>query len=372
MELNKPKVLIITDWYFPGYKAGGPIQSIHRLANQLKDDLDLMIITRDRDLQSEVKYSGIKLDAWFAQNGYQVLYCSKEQELDFIRKELERNSFDKIYLNSFFSLRYSLYPLFLAYRMGVLKKIVLAPRGMLGEGALKIKALRKRALISVFKLFRIHKKIVFHSTDKSETSSIKNVFHGRINVAEIGNFPVKVSDQKHAPKTGEAKFVFASRISPKKNLHFLLRILFGTNFDLSVYGAIDDNQYEVQCRKYLTDYVSLNDAITPEDLMKVFHEKHFFILPTLNENFGHAIIEALACGCPVIISDQTPWNDLESFGAGWVISLVDEDRWRSVINMANVMDKADYLRMSERAKEYVSTKFNFDELRQQYLNLFSE
>jgi len=301
-----------------------------------------------------------------------VLYCSKQQELDFIKKELEKKSHDKVYLNSFFSFRYSLFPLFHAYRNGMLKKIILAPRGMLGEGALKIKPLKKKFLIVVFKLLRIHQEIVFHSTDKSETSSIRKVFQGNINVAEIGNFPAKVSEQKHLPKSDEAKFVFASRISPKKNLHFLLRILFGTNINLSVFGAIDDKQYEVQCRKYLTDYVSLNDAITPEDLMKVFHEKHFFILPTLNENFGHAIIEALACGCPVIISDQTPWNDLESFGAGWVISLADEDRWKLVISMANGMEQSDYLRMSERAKEYVSSKFNFAELRQQYLKLFSE
>ena len=63
---------------------------------------------------------------------------------------------------------------------------------------------------------------------------------------------------------------------------------------------------------------------------------------TSGENFGHAIIEALACGCPVIISDQTPWNDLESFGAGWVIPLDDEKRWKSVINMANVMDSESF------------------------------
>ncbi|MDP4843472.1 MAG: hypothetical protein NWR83_03355, partial [Salibacteraceae bacterium] len=168
MESNKPKVLIITDWYFPGYKAGGPIQSVHRLANQLSEKVDLKIITRDRDLHSEAKYSRIKSDTWFSQDGYQVLYCSKQQELDFIKKELEKKSHDKVYLNSFFSFRYSLFPLFHAYRIGMLKKVILAPRGMLGEGALKIKALKKSVLISGFKFLRIHKKIIFHSTDKSE------------------------------------------------------------------------------------------------------------------------------------------------------------------------------------------------------------
>ena len=37
-----------------------------------------------------------------------------------------------------------------------------------------------------------------------------------------------------------------------------------------------------------------------------------FLLPTGGENFGHAIFEALSCGVPVLISDQTPWRGLEA------------------------------------------------------------
>ncbi|EJL6444735.1 hypothetical protein NMS18_002445, partial [Vibrio cholerae] len=49
---------------------------------------------------------------------------------------------------------------------------------------------------------------------------------------------------------------------------------------------------------------------------------HVFLLPTLNENYGHAIVEAMVNSNIVIISDNTPWNELNNFG-GLAISLDD-------------------------------------------------
>lgn len=56
-----------------------------------------------------------------------------------------------------------------------------------------------------------------------------------------------------------------------------------------------------------------------------------FLFPTLGENYGHVIFEALAAGCPVIVSDQTPWQDLEKREVGWVIPLADQQRYCQVI-----------------------------------------
>ena len=56
-----------------------------------------------------------------------------------------------------------------------------------------------------------------------------------------------------------------------------------------------------------------------------------FLLPTRGENYGHVIAEALAAGCPVAVSDRTPWGKIEEEGAGWVVPLDDERRWKSVI-----------------------------------------
>ncbi len=46
-----------------------------------------------------------------------------------------------------------------------------------------------------------------------------------------------------------------------------------------------------------------------------------FFLPTLGENFGHVIYEALSAGLPVLLSDQTPWGQVNAQGAGWCFPL---------------------------------------------------
>jgi glycosyltransferase involved in cell wall biosynthesis len=48
-----------------------------------------------------------------------------------------------------------------------------------------------------------------------------------------------------------------------------------------------------------------------------------FFLPTLGENYGHVIVEALQAGLPILISDQTPWRDLKDRGIGLDLALTD-------------------------------------------------
>ena len=44
-------------------------------------------------------------------------------------------------------------------------------------------------------------------------------------------------------------------------------------------------------------------------------------LPTFAENYGHSIVEALSVGTPMLISDNSPWKNLQEKGFGWEISL---------------------------------------------------
>ena len=61
------------------------------------------------------------------------------------------------------------------------------------------------------------------------------------------------------------------------------------------------------------------------------HGYDLMLLPTFDENYGHAIAEALAAGCPPLISDRTPWRDLEPKGVGWDLPLDDTSAFREVV-----------------------------------------
>ena len=86
--------------------------------------------------------------------------------------------------------------------------------------------------------------------------------------------------------------------------------------------------------------------------MEVFQNYHLFFFPTLGENFGHVIIEALVAGCPILISDQTPWRNLETAGVGWDIPLDQPEKFTELLQQCVDMDNASMQEFSARAMEY--------------------
>lgn len=89
-----------------------------------------------------------------------------------------------------------------------------------------------------------------------------------------------------------------------------------------------------------------------------------FFFPTLGENYGHVISEALVSGCPVIISTETPWNDLSKKRVGWDIPLNDKKKYIEIINKCVKMNQEDFQEMSIKAFEYAKNssalQYNID------------
>jgi len=85
--------------------------------------------------------------------------------------------------------------------------------------------------------------------------------------------------------------------------------------------------------------VSLGGDYLPSQAQDLAAQFDIFVLPTLGENFGHAIAEALSVGCPVIVTDTTPWSFIDGRG-GFIVSDVKQIGSRL----------ADYLHLSHRAQ----------------------
>ena len=145
--MAKKKILVAIDWYLPGYKAGGPIRSCANIISNLKDDFDFSVVTSDTDFSDNTPYSSVKSDRWNTLNdGTRVYYFSSA---GFSYKAMEelilQEKPDIIYMNSFFSRQFTLAPLRVIRKKKLKCKAIIAPRGMLGAGALAIKPLKKSA-----------------------------------------------------------------------------------------------------------------------------------------------------------------------------------------------------------------------------------
>jgi len=145
---------------------------------------------------------------------------------------------------------------------------------------------------------------------------------------------------------GTVRFVFVSRISPKKNLDGALRMLANCAGDitLEIYGPEDDAGYAAKCRLAVPPNIKVEwrGALPYERISEAFDTAHFLLFPTHGENFGHVIFEALACGRPVLLSDQTPWQEVEDYGVGWCTPLSDTERWTAILQKCVDMKTLDF------------------------------
>ena len=109
-----------------------------------------------------------------------------------------------------------------------------------------------------------------------------------------------------------------------------------------------------------------------EDIISVFNKHHVFLFPTLGENFGHVISEALIGGCPVIISDQTPWRNLEEAQVGWDIKLNCTQKFIESIQKCVDLDEDRYRQLSTNAFNFGKSLSNNTADINQSIQMFSD
>ena len=107
----------------------------------------------------------------------------------------------------------------------------------------------------------------------------------------------------------------------------------------------------------------------PSELGPHFQAAHYLLSSTTQENFGHSIVEAWAHGCPVLISDRTPWRGLEAHNVGWDWPL-DESEWQAGLNDALTLNHAEWEAKSREARAYFSDRVQSAEAERANLALF--
>jgi glycosyltransferase involved in cell wall biosynthesis len=102
----------------------------------------------------------------------------------------------------------------------------------------------------------------------------------------------------------------------------------------------------------------------------VLSKHHLFFLPTCGENFGHVILEALLAGCPVLISDQTPWRNLQAKGVGWDLPLDSVTPFQQAIHECVAMDDMEFRKVSKQARLFGSAAIKTSDTAAQNREMF--
>ena len=370
------------DWFAPGYRAGGPIQSCVNVALALKEDFSIYVLTTDTDLGESEPYSGIVPNVWTTtiDPAVNVFYIRK-REIGYrqIKSVIEDIKPDFLYLNSMYSVFFVQMPLWMKITGQIKSKIILCPRGALYDSALSVKRYKKLPFLRLWRMLGIDKIITFHATNERESMSIHQNFPNS-EIVVAGNFPsMRQKDFMSCFKQkGVLNLLYISRIHPIKNLLLVISALekVKSKVSLSIIGPTEELEYWENCKRALA---KLPDNITwtfegpieSSKLPEFLLANHLYILPTKGENFGHTIFEAFVAGRPVLISDQTPWLGLQKEGVGWDLPLSNEEAFSASIDFAAGWSQDEFDAYARASWSYAAKYVREIGLKQQYFELFS-
>jgi glycosyltransferase involved in cell wall biosynthesis len=367
----------MTDWFSPAYRAGGPVQSVFRISQQLKYDFEIYILTSNRDLGvvlNEVSPGNhfVNLD------GIQICYTSPEKlTYAFIKAQYDYIRPDSLFLNGIFNKYFSFFLLRFLTEISN-PTLIVSARGMLRSSAISQKVFKKRIFILFLRLFSISKKVIFHCTSEDEVCDAKQYFGKNAKTVVIPNIPFVLS--KYTPRTKKQlfKLLYASRIHPIKNLIFILNTLktLKEQIIFTIIGDIEDEGYfnlilELCEQLPKNIVIDIKAGMPHEQLMSEMIKHHVFILPTLGENFGHSIYEALINGLPVILSDQTPWRNLENQKIGFDLPLYEPKKFTNAISFFANQSENEWREWSYNAHQFAINFYNAQNFKSEYSNLFN-
>jgi glycosyltransferase involved in cell wall biosynthesis len=358
---GKPTVLVLLGAFWPGNDASGPNQSFLSMARALSGTFSFRVVALDRPTYSSDQRPA-ELGRWHEQDGNTVRYVTHSSlgARDLL-EVLRGTDYDVVMLNGFFDHRLTI-PSLLLRRLGRIpsRPTILSTRGEFAEGALSLKSGRKRTYLTLARRLGLHRDIFLHATGPREAEDIKGVYpysRGVLVAPIIRQLAALPAPCETGPRLGPLRLAFLGRITPVKNLDFALGVLNKVRSPVvfHIFGPIQDADYWQECQRIiqtLPSNVSVmhKGEIANATVPAVLAGYDLLLLPTLGENFGHAILDALEAGLPVLISDRTPFQDLERHGAGWSLPLEGPGRFAEAIETIAALSEDERLRLRAAAR----------------------
>jgi glycosyltransferase involved in cell wall biosynthesis len=196
-----------------------------------------------------------------------------------------------------------------------------------------------------------------------------------VDLAEFDALPAPGTFRARFPEIGERPVVlFLSRVHRKKGLDLLIPAFAraDTGDAALVIAGPDDRGYLATTRELVSSFgleadVVFTGILRGQERLAAFVDADFFVLPSYQENFGVAVVEALAAGVPVIISDQVNIHrEITAAGVGCVVPTEVEPLAASIT--AWIADPASRQAAAGRAHAFVRDRYDWQRIAERWLD----
>ena len=256
--------------------------------------------------------------------------------------------------------------------------LVVSPRGMLAPEALAFSRWKKRAFWALVQGQVIRDAACIHVTSEQEYEEIRG-FGLANTVAIIPNgidLPELAAAQSAEPAV-ERIVLSLGRIHPKKGLARLVHAWSKVearypDWRLRIAGPPElghDNELRALAVSLGLTRISVEGPIYGEAKTVAYRYADVFALPTLNENFGLTVAEALAAGTPVISTKGAPWGGLEREGCGWWIEQGIEPLAAALAH-AMALPREALKAIGDKGRKWMARDFSWDYVGSSMLDVY--
>jgi glycosyltransferase involved in cell wall biosynthesis len=349
---ERPVVLVLSGYFREGFETG-PTQSLLGMVRALSDRFRFRVIAE--------AVEGDVPGQWSSAYGVDRLPLRRGRFGPIgLRRAMRETPHQLVMAVSFFDYRFTILPLAL-HRLRLVPKspMLLSPRGEFSAGALSKGRLKKRVYVALAKAAGLLRGVALLATTEMEARDIRSRLRPSGPIYLSSNIRTVPPLPPHPPrKPGEPlRIAFLSRIDRMKNLLFAFDVLAesGVEAEFHIFGGVFHEDYWQRCLARIERMpahvkVVAHGSIPQAKVIETLARQDLFFLPTLGENFSHAIAEALLSGTPVLISDQTPWRRLAERGAGWDLPLSDPGAFVDAVRRFDALSASEVQRLREGAR----------------------
>lgn len=373
------KILQVNASYKPAYIYGGPTMSVSKLSEELaKAGCGIEVFTTTANGTAELAVTpGESIDV----DGVKVTYFKRltrdhtHYSPELLKAVLKRvRDFDVVHIHAWWNL-VSVLACRVAIKQGI--PVVVSPRGTLSDYSFSKKNSLPKKLIHGFLGKSLLNKSFMHVTSDREKRAMEKL----VGVKKIYNIPnfVDIPAEIRVPAHSDCehlKILFLSRVDEKKGLELLFHALRDISMSYRLTIAGDGDSEYISSLKSLAEHNGLTPYVDwigfqREHKFDVLREHDLLVLPSYDENFGNVVIESLAMGTAVLVSQNVGLADyVEQNELGWVCE-------QTVGSLALALNAAwgdGELRekIRDRAPAIIRSDFNEQALTGRYIDMYNE
>jgi len=383
------KILFVIPAIAPSY--GGPSQATIEMSQALIErGVQVEIATTNADLDQNLN---VPLGKKVLHEGIPTYFFPRSSKMEYkfswpLTKWLRENirNYDLLHINYVFCYSTAI-AAYYARKYKVPYLIHCA--GILDHWSMKQRPLRKWLYLKLVERRNLNGAAVIHYTSEEEKSASERFgFSSQGVVIPLGvqvNSKQEETEQnlfrnKYPQHQGKKQIVFLSRLHPKKNLELVIKSLsklrkVRDDFVLIIAGSGEPN-YQIELkekirRSGLATHAIFTGFLREREKFMLLRDADLFVLPSYQENFGIALVEAMSRGLPVLITPGVHLSSLIEKEEAGRVSTYDEGEFSRHIN--ELLDD-DELRkkLGSNARRLVIEKFSWQVIAPQIKALYQK